>query len=122
MAHPLLVFDGECAFCRRSVSIMQRRIRRAPTAVPHQSFDEGSLAELGLTRAACTTAVQYVDSSGKPSAGAAAVARLFIHAGWPWRAVGAFMMLPGIRTVAARAYVWVADNRHRFARWSARSD
>ena len=100
--------------------MMGRRIRRSPVAVPHQSFDDAALAGLGLTRLACTTAVQYVDASGTPSSGAAAIARLLVDAGWPWRAAGTLMMLPGVRNLAAAAYSWVAANRHRFARWSAR--
>ena len=59
---PLLVTDGDCGFCTRSIEWGRKRIRRLPVAVPYQRAD---LAALGLDEAACRTAVQFVDGDGR---------------------------------------------------------
>ena len=108
---PLLVFDGNCGFCRRSVRVMTERIRRHPTAVPWQSLDLGAY---GLTEEQCSTAVQYVDKKSRTHSGADAVAHLLIDAGLPWSVPGHLMRTPGIIHLCRAAYKWVANNRSRF--------
>lgn len=68
----ILVFDGDCGFCRRWVRHMNQWFRRHPDSVVWQSAD---LATLGLTPEQCTTAVQFVDAHARVSGGADAVAR-----------------------------------------------
>lgn len=111
MAEPVLIFDGECGFCRRSVRILRARVRRVPHIVAWQSID---LAAHGTTEEACREAVQHVGSDGRVRGGADAVARLLVEAGLPWVIVGRVMSLPGIIHAARAAYRWVARNRHRF--------
>ena len=108
---PLLVFDGNCGFCRRSVRVMTERIRRHPVAVPWQSLD---LHAHGLTEEQCSTAVQYVDKKSRTHSGADAVAHLMIDAGLPWSVPGNLMRIPGIIHLFRAAYMWVANNRSRF--------
>ena len=107
---PLVVFDGDCGFCTRSIEWGRRRIRRMPTAVPYQRAD---LATLGLDEEACRTAVQFVAADGRVTAGERAVASLLLSAGLPWSPLGWLLALPGIRAVAGVVYRWVARNRHR---------
>lgn len=107
---PLVVFDGDCGFCTRSIEWGRRRIARMPAAVPYQRAD---LVALGLTVEACRTAVQFVDAAGRVSAGERAVAGLLRSAGLPWSPIGAVLSAPGIRPVAGLVYRWVARNRHR---------
>lgn len=107
---PLLVFDGDCAFCTRSVRFIERRIRRHPTARSWQSLD---LEWLGLTEAMCTEAVQLVGSDGEVSSAHVAVARTLIHGGRGWAILGRLMLVPGVRSIAGVVYRWVAQNRHR---------
>ncbi len=111
MTGGVLIFDGECGFCRRSVRIMRTRIRNHPEVVAYQSAD---LESFGLTREQCAQAVQYADRSGRVSSGADAVARVLVDAGLPWSPLGRLMLLPGIIHVARAAYRWVAANRRRF--------
>ena len=111
MDAPLLIFDGNCGFCRRSVRVMTERIRRHPAAAPWQSLD---LRSFGLTEEQCSTAVQYVDKRSRVHSGADAVAHVFIDAGLPWSVAGRLMCIPGIIHVCRAAYRWVADNRSRF--------
>lgn len=111
---PVLVYDGECGFCRRCVAWVERRLPRRPSIVAWQSAD---LAALGLTEERCRAALQWV---GAPRAGARpirsghlAVAGLLRHAGGAWCAVGVLIATPPISWAAAAVYGWVARNRHR---------
>ena len=110
MDRPLLVFDGDCAFCTRSVRFVERRTRRRPTIVAWQSVD---LDELGLPQAACEEAVQWIGSDGERAAAHVAVARTLVHGGKGWAVLGRIIMLPGVRWVAGAVYRWIARNRHR---------
>jgi predicted DCC family thiol-disulfide oxidoreductase YuxK len=107
---PVLVFDGDCAFCSSSVRAAQRWIRSMPPAVAYQHADLPSVA---LTEAACVTAVQYVARDHRVYSGEDAVAALLLGAGKGWWFIGAAMRLPGVHWVAGVAYRWVARNRHR---------
>lgn len=107
---PLLVFDGDCAFCSSSVRFAQRWIRRMPPVVPYQQAD---LAVLGLTAAECETAVQYVARDHRVYAAEDGVSALLLAAGKGWWLLGALMRVPGIHWLSGVAYRWVARNRHR---------
>ena len=106
----LLIFDGDCAFCTRSVRFVERRIRRHPRIVAWQSLD---LAEWDLTRAECEEAVQWIDVDGTRASAHLAVARTLVYGGRGWALLGRFVAAPGIRTLAGVVYRWVARNRHR---------
>ncbi len=107
---PVLVYDGDCAFCARSVRFIERRIARHPRVVAWQHTDLGSL---GLTIEMCETAVQWVDGDGSVASGHHAVARTLIHGGGLWKVLGRFIVMPGVGRVSAVVYRWVAENRHR---------
>lgn len=110
MNRPLLVFDGDCAFCTRSVRLVERRIRRHPHIVAWQSLD---LTEWGLTQAECEEAVQWIDADGTRASAHLAVARTLVYGGRGWALLGRVISVPGIRSVAGVVYRWVARNRHR---------
>ncbi len=106
----LIVFDGQCGFCRRWIRYMNH-FKRHPESVAWQQTD---LAALGLTAEQCMAAVQWVGPTGAIASGSDAAARVLIVAGLPWNIVGRLMFLPGIRPILQRAYRWVAENRRRF--------
>ena len=110
MSQPLLVYDGDCAFCTRCVIWIRRRMRHHPDIAPWQEAD---LEALGLTEARCAAALQFVDQRGRISSGERAVARTLLHAGGAWRILGGLILVPGIRHVAGLVYRTVARNRHR---------
>lgn len=107
---PVLVYDGDCGFCTRSVGWYERWVGRRATIAAYQLVD---LDDLGLTAAACNEAVQWVAADGSTASGAAAVARAFEHGGRGWWLVGRAMRLPGVRVLAETVYRWVARHRHR---------
>ncbi len=106
---PLLIFDGDCAFCTSSVRFIERRIRRHPRIQPWQRSD---LAGLGLTQEQCETAVQLIEN-GRVTSAHVAVARLLIYGKRGWAVLGYLLLVPGIKQIAGVVYRWVAKNRDR---------
>jgi predicted DCC family thiol-disulfide oxidoreductase YuxK len=106
---PVLVFDGDCAFCTSCVRLVEK-IGPEAEIVPWQSTD---LAELGLTAEQAAAAVQWIASDGTVRSGHEAIAATLKSAGSGWKLVGSMILLPGISWLAAKLYRLVADNRHR---------
>ncbi|MHB1130145.1 MAG: thiol-disulfide oxidoreductase DCC family protein [Ilumatobacteraceae bacterium] len=110
----VLVFDGECDFCRRCVKMMRRHLHRQPSAA---AWQEANLTELGLNPEECRQAVQWVSerrgNQREQLSAHDAVARVLRNAGGGWSAVGVVMMFPGAHWVSGVVYRWVARNRSR---------
>lgn len=107
---PVLVFDGDCAFCSASVRRAQRLISRMPTTVAYQ---RAPLDALGLTAEQCDGAVQYVARDRRVHSAHDAVSAVLLSAGKGWWLLGAMLRLPGVHWLSGVAYRWVARNRHR---------
>jgi predicted DCC family thiol-disulfide oxidoreductase YuxK len=108
----VLVFDGECGICRRSVAwIQNRKGAERIEAVPYQ---HPSVPERypELSREALEEAMHLVSPTGEVRKGARAgeeILRLLPR----WRPSALVFRIPGVRWVAERVYRWVAGNRHR---------
>jgi predicted DCC family thiol-disulfide oxidoreductase YuxK len=107
---PVLLFDGDCAFCTSCAQLAEKRIRPSAAITAWQFAD---LAELGVTKEQATDAVQWVGTDGAVRSGHEAVAAMLLSAGPISRLLGRFLLLPGISLAAAKAYALVAANRHR---------
>ena len=107
---PVLLFDGDCAFCTRTAELIERWIKTSATVVPWQFAD---IAALGVARSRAEREVVWVDPAGRTAGGAQAVARLLLDAGRGWAVLGALLRVPPFRWVARLVYVVVAANRHR---------
>jgi predicted DCC family thiol-disulfide oxidoreductase YuxK len=107
---PVLVFDGDCAFCSSSVRVAQRWIRRMPEVVAYQRTD---LMALDLTEAQCVEAVQYVARDRHVYSAEDAVSAVLLAGGRGWWVLGALMHVPGVHWLCGVVYRWVARNRHR---------
>jgi predicted DCC family thiol-disulfide oxidoreductase YuxK len=119
---PLLVFDGDCAFCTTSVHWYEERFPGAFTAVPYQRAD---LAALGLTEDECHARLQWIGDVTEPRAtresGARAVGALSRTggrtrggaAGLFWRAAATLTVVPPFSWLAEGVYRIVAANRQR---------
>ncbi|MDA2945966.1 MAG: DUF393 domain-containing protein [Actinomycetota bacterium] len=106
---PVLVFDGDCAFCTSSAR-SAKRLLRLDAVEPWQKLD---LEELGLDPERCGAALQWVGVDGQIREAEHAVVAAMRHAGGVWRLPAAALSAPGIRSLAAHIYRWVARNRHR---------
>lgn len=114
MARPstgVLVYDGDCAFCQRSIDVGTRVLPDEFRAEPYQFLD---LPALGLTSEQAGQAVWWVQPSASPRSGHRAVAALLMsQSRWWWRTIGAIVDRPPVSWIAAPVYAWVARNRHR---------
>ena len=102
MKHITVIFDGECEFCRQSVTWIQRKL--PISALPFQTAD---LSPFHLTREQCAKQV-YVISEGTTYGGAAAIAFLLKHRGN--RVQSALISLTG--GVRRAGYRWIASHRN----------
>ena len=107
-AAPVLVYDGECRFCKWCVRFLVRRTRRPLVCVAYQTAD---LSALGLTREQCELAVQWVAADGRQQSENFAAAAALRNARLPYPLLGVLINLPGIRSLAAFAYGQVAQRR-----------
>lgn len=106
---PVLVYDGDCAFCTRCARILER-IGPEAEIVAWQLTD---LRELGITKEQAAEAVQWVGVDGTVRSGHEAIAATLGAAGRIWRIAGGALLLPGISWLAAKVYRLVANNRYR---------
>ena len=110
---PVLVYDGDCAFCSTTARFVSTRLRRSPSDFDVEPWQRLDLEPLGLTPAECDAAVRWVSADGIPDAGHVAIARALRASHWWVRPAGVVLLLPGVSALAARGYTWVAANRHR---------
>ena len=112
----VFVFDGDCAFCSSCAAFIERRIPTPARVVAWQHID---LTPLGLTRADCEAAVQWVErgADGRivvgPLAGPVGIAALLRSSTWAWRLAGSLLAVPPVTAVAWPLYRWISRNRHR---------
>ena len=107
---PVLIYDGDCAFCSSSVRFIQNHIRRRPRWEPWQWLD---LDDYGVSRDDCERAVQFVAIDGTVHSGERGVARVLIFGGKGWAVLGRILLVPGVRHLAGIVYRWISNNRHR---------
>lgn len=111
---PILIFDGDCAFCTRSARWIEDRWRPGTArAVASQALDDATLTRFGLTRTDVTEAAWWIDADGSTHRGDRAIAGALRAApGWSNR-LGRALALPGVRALAPTGYALIAANRHR---------
>lgn len=105
---PLLIYDGDCAFCRRCVEYGRNL---TGDAVDYRPYQQVAAQFPYIPIEQFRAAAQFVDRDGSVSSGAEAVFRALAHAPgygwllWLYRHSGHFAAL------SEAAYRWVA--RHR---------
>lgn len=113
---PLLVFDGDCAFCTSCATWIARRWPEgegAARAVTAQGLGAAGLAGLGLTPAQAAAAAWWIDPDGRCWRGHMALARSLEAAGGMWGILGRLLHFVPARWVGAGVYRLVARTRHR---------
>ncbi|WP_291987154.1 thiol-disulfide oxidoreductase DCC family protein [Luteitalea sp.] len=114
MSPPVIIFDGECLFCQRSVRFIHRhdRSRGYRFAARQTAAGERLLAEAGVGLA--PNSMVLIDDQGTWLR-SDAVLRIAVGLGAPWSAAGAFLHVP--RRLRDAAYGVVAAIRHRLSRF-----
>jgi predicted DCC family thiol-disulfide oxidoreductase YuxK len=102
MSNITVIFDGECEFCRQSVTWIQRKLQ--VTALPFQTAD---LSAFNLTREQCAKQV-YVIFDNKTLGGADAIAFLLKHRGN--RVQSTIIKASG--PIGRAGYRWIASHRN----------
>ena len=106
----MLIFDGDCGFCRRSVG-WARRLGATCEFRPSYAVD---LAALGLTEEDAVAAAWFVGTGGQLFRGHEAVAQVLLGSRWAAvRVAGRLVASRVMWPVAGRVYQWVADHRGR---------
>ena len=107
---PLLVFDGDCAFCTTWVQRLEKLLPYFPESTPWQWLD---IDELGLTRDDVTEYAWLVTSRRQFAGHLAFSALLRLQPTIGWRFLGQLIAPPPFSWVAAVGYRFIAANRHR---------
>ena len=108
LSRPLLLYDGDCGFCRYWVSRWQAVTRGAVDFAPAQS-DASRFPQ--ITKEAWTRSVQLVTPEGLIFSGAEAVFRTLAYAPGRGGALAFYRHLPGARPVSETVYRLVAAHR-----------
>lgn len=106
---PILVYDGDCAFCTRTARWAERRLHDRAAVRPWQALD---LDALGLTEHDVTTAAWWVDGDRR-DAGHRSIGRALVAIGGLWRLLGWLLLLPPVSWIARPVYALIARNRHK---------
>lgn len=112
---PVLLYDGDCGFCRRWARRWQLSAGDAVEFGPYQ--------ELGsrfpkIPASAFAEALHFIEPDGRVHRGAEAVYVLLRYAGNPWWHA-AYRRLPGFASASELGYRWVAAHRAAASRASA---
>ena len=107
---PLMIFDGDCSFCRWWIERWRRRTGDHIDYAPYQDVAD-RFPEIG--REAFKQAVHLVEPDGRVSRGAAAVFRALAHVPgrrWTWW----MYRIPGVAWITERTYRFIARHRGGF--------
>ena len=109
-----IVYDGECAFCRKQVERIRGWDRAERFAyLPRQSPDlETRFPQ--LAQADLASGMRLVEPDGTVLVGADAVHGIARRLPG-WRYLAWLYRVPGLRWLARRAYGWIAANRYKLA-------
>lgn len=114
MSKPILIYDGDCEFCRRSIAWYQAHDGGHINYLPRQS-PERTQRFPQLNDPKHQGSIQLVMPNGDIRSGEFGIATaLTLLSGWQWRSLGYFIKAPGILFFAHIIYKWIAKNRHRF--------
>jgi len=114
-ATPLLVFDGDCGFCRTWVARWRRALG---DRVAYEPYQTAAPRFPTLPRSRFRRSVQLLMPHGEVYEGAEAVFRTLALAPQPNRQrwLRLYQRLPGARPVCEWGYRWIADHRPALTR------
>lgn len=107
---PVLIFDGDCGFCTTTADWIKKNSKVALEIAPYQWTE---LGQYGLTTEEAAAKVQVVVGD-KVFAGHYCMSKLLlIQPNILLKLVGAVMVLPGLDSISAKVYEWIAANRQK---------
>ena len=108
---PILIYDGDCGFCRRWIFRWKSLTRDAVDYAPYQEVQKEFP---GITLKQFQSSVQLVEPNGEITSGAEAVYRTLAYAQkkWPY---WMYRNVPGCRPLSEGFYRIIARNRSTFS-------
>jgi predicted DCC family thiol-disulfide oxidoreductase YuxK len=104
----LLIYDGDCAFCKNSLRLAIKYLPDLPRYAAYQKLD---LEKIGLNLSQVQAQVWLIDGS-KKLGGHLAVGWMFREQkNFGWKLLGGLIHI--FSPISALIYAWVAKNRHR---------
>ncbi|MCF8539907.1 MAG: DUF393 domain-containing protein [Candidatus Nanopelagicales bacterium] len=91
---PVFLFDGDCGVCQNGTDSIRARVRPPVDIVAYQSVD---LADYGVTETDVLEGPVLVRTDGSHVIGPLGMAEMLRTARAPFRYIGGFMLLPGVR-------------------------
>jgi predicted DCC family thiol-disulfide oxidoreductase YuxK len=115
MPRPLVIYDGECKFCRQQLRNLQRAAGRHFQAA---SFRESGFFEhhKEVSPDECQKALQFIDAAGRKFSGAEAVVRI-LALNRLFCPLTCLYYIPGIRKLCNVTYENISLNRYKISRW-----
>jgi predicted DCC family thiol-disulfide oxidoreductase YuxK len=104
----LMIYDGDCGFCRRW---MNRWRRLTGDKIDYEPYQKAASRFPEITREQFGHAVHFVETKGQVTSGARAVFRSVAGLWYLAWLDGAYEHLPGFAPLSERIYRWVADHR-----------
>jgi predicted DCC family thiol-disulfide oxidoreductase YuxK len=110
-SRPLIVFDGDCVLCSRSMRLILRldRAEHFRLTPAQQEIGQGLYRHLGLSTDRFETYLLVAD--GKIHQRTAAIIEIAKRLGWPWKAGAALIVIP--RPIRDALYNLIARHRYR---------
>jgi predicted DCC family thiol-disulfide oxidoreductase YuxK len=110
---PLILFDGDCAFCNNAVNFIRRNSPPGYFQFEPSRSEQGQalLAQNGLPSAPKT---MVLIENGKTYLRSSATLHIAARLKWPWPIFSIFLIVPPF--IRNALYAFVAANRHRWAR------
>jgi predicted DCC family thiol-disulfide oxidoreductase YuxK len=107
----VLIYDGDCRFCRLSLDFGLRILKDFPLYVAFQRINP---KDFGLTQEQVKSQIWIVGAVKSPSGGHLAVAALLAIQSNPlYRALGWLVRTAPTSWIAKKLYFFIAANRHR---------
>ena len=110
----VLIYDGDCAFCRAGVEWIRRRARPGAFEYLPCRSDERRRRYPEMEDETCMSAMQLVLPDGRTAAAEKAVLEVLRRIRG-WRTLTWIYWMPGAKRIAATAYAAFARNRYRLS-------
>jgi len=109
LTRPLFLFDGDCGVCQNGTDSMRRRFDPPVDMSAYQLVD---LSGHGIESSEALEGPILIRANGSHVVGPLAIAEMLRSSRRPYRAIGAAMLLPGVRTVLHAVGPFVYQLRH----------
>lgn len=111
MTHPIIVFDAQCVLCSSHAQFVLRHDQQARFRLASMQGATGAALyrRFGIDPANPETLILVEGDAALRDSDA--ILAIWRGLGWPWRAAGAFAMVP--RGLRDTVYRWVARHRYR---------